>query len=37
VKNPDQKVSDVLAARGGVVVKSFLRFKLGEGPEVAEK
>ena len=37
VKNPEQKVSDMLAARGGVAVKSFLRFKLGEGPGVAEK
>jgi len=37
VKNPEQKVSDMLAARGGVAVKSFLRFKLGEGTGAAEK
>jgi elongation factor Ts len=37
VKNPEQKVSDMLAARGGVVVKSFVRFKLGEGAGAAEK
>ena len=37
VKDPEQKVSAMLAARGGVAVESFLRFKLGEGPEVAEK
>jgi len=37
VKNPEQKVSDMLAARGGVAVKSFLRFKLGEGAGTAEK
>jgi elongation factor Ts len=37
VKNPEQKVSDVLAARGGVAVKGFLRFKLGEGAGDGEK
>jgi len=37
VKNPEQKVSDMLAARGGVAVRSFLRFKLGEGAGTAEK
>ena len=36
VKNPEQKVSDMLAARGGVAVKSFLRFKLGEGAGAPE-
>jgi elongation factor Ts len=37
VKNPEQKVADVLAARGKVTVKSFVRFKLGEGAGAAEK
>jgi elongation factor Ts len=31
VKNPDEKVQAMLAARGGVTVKRFLRFRLGEG------
>jgi elongation factor Ts len=31
VKNPEEKVAAMLAARSGVSVKSFLRFKLGEG------
>ncbi len=31
VKNPEQKVGDMLKARGGVAVMSFVRFKLGEG------
>jgi elongation factor Ts len=37
VKNPEEKVSAVLAERGGVVVKRFLRFRLGEtaGTETA--
>jgi elongation factor Ts len=37
VKSPEQKVLDVLAARGGVAVKSFLRFKLGEGAGDSQK
>jgi elongation factor Ts len=37
VKNPEQKVSEMLGARGGVTVKSFLRFKLGEGAGDGEK
>jgi elongation factor Ts len=37
VKIPEQKVAAMLAARGGVVVGSFLRFKLGEGVEAGEK
>jgi elongation factor Ts len=37
VKNPEQKVADMLASRGGVNVKSFLRFKLGEGAGAVEK
>jgi elongation factor Ts len=37
VKSPEQKVLDVLAARGGVAVKSFLRFKLGEGAADSQK
>jgi len=31
VKNPEQKVGDMLKAKGDVVVKQFARFKLGEG------
>jgi elongation factor Ts len=31
VKTPEQSVQAMLAARGGATVKSFLRFKLGEG------
>ena len=31
VKNPDQKVGDLLAASGGAKVTSFVRFRLGEG------
>lgn len=31
VKNPDQKVKDMLAARGGARVLAFARFRLGEG------
>ena len=31
VKNPEQKVGDLLKARGGVTVRRFVRFKLGEG------
>ncbi len=31
VKNPEQKVADMLKERGGVTVKSFVRFRLGEG------
>lgn len=31
VKNPDQKVAEMLKERRDVVVKSFLRFRLGEG------
>ncbi len=37
VKVPEEKVSDMLAARGGVVVKSFLRFRVGEGAGASEK
>jgi elongation factor Ts len=37
VKNPEQKVAAMLSARGGIVVRSFLRFKLGEGAEAGEK
>jgi elongation factor Ts len=37
VKNPEQKVADMLASRGRVNVKSFLRFKLGEGAGAVEK
>ncbi len=37
VKDPAKKVSAVLAERGNVVVKGFLRFKLGEGAAAAEK
>ncbi len=37
VKDPAKKVSAVLAERGNVVVKAFLRFKLGEGAAAAEK
>jgi elongation factor Ts len=33
VKNTEEKVAAMLAARNGVSVKSFLRFKLGEGAE----
>jgi elongation factor Ts len=31
VKLPEQKVGDLLKARGGVAVRRFVRFKLGEG------
>ncbi len=31
VKNPEQKVADMLKQRGGVSVKAFVRFRLGEG------
>ena len=31
VKNPEQKVGDLLKARSGVIVRRFVRFKLGEG------
>ena len=31
VKNPEQKVGDLLKARDGVTVRRFVRFKLGEG------
>jgi elongation factor Ts len=31
VKNPEQKVGDLLKARGGLTVRRFVRFKLGEG------
>jgi elongation factor Ts len=31
VKSPEQKVGDLLKARGGVTVRRFVRFKLGEG------
>jgi elongation factor Ts len=31
VKNPEQKVGDLLKARGGVTVRRFIRFRLGEG------
>ncbi len=31
VKNPEQKVGDLLKAKGGVTVRRFARFKLGEG------
>jgi elongation factor Ts len=37
VKIPEQKVAAMLSARGGVVVRSFLRFKLGEVVEAGEK
>jgi elongation factor Ts len=37
VKIPEQKVAAMLAARGGVVVRNFFRFKLGEGVEAGEK
>jgi elongation factor Ts len=37
VKEPDRKVADMLAARGGVNVKSFLRFKVGEGAGASDK
>ncbi len=37
VKDPAKKVSAVLAERGGAAVKSFLRFKLGEGAGAGEK
>ncbi len=37
VKDPAKKVSAVLAERGNVVVKGFLRFKLGEGAGTDEK
>jgi elongation factor Ts len=37
VKEPERKVSEMLAARGGVIVKSFLRFKVGEGAGASEK
>ncbi|MGD1147287.1 MAG: translation elongation factor Ts [Thermoanaerobaculaceae bacterium] len=37
VKDPAKKVSAVLADRGGVAVKGFLRFKLGEGAAAVEK
>lgn len=37
VKDPAKKVSAVLAERGGAIVKSFLRFKLGDGAGAAEK
>jgi elongation factor Ts len=37
VKIPEQKVAAMLSARGGVVVRNFLRFKLGEGAEAGEK
>lgn len=31
VKNPEQKVADMLRERGNVVVSAFVRFRLGEG------
>jgi elongation factor Ts len=31
VKNPEQKIGDLLKARSGVIVRRFVRFKLGEG------
>jgi len=37
VKDPAKKISAVLAERGNVVVKGFLRFKLGEGAGAGEK
>jgi len=37
VKDPAKKVSAVLAERGNVTVKGFLRFKLGEGAGADEK
>jgi elongation factor Ts len=37
VKEPERKVSEMLTARGGVIVKSFLRFKVGEGAGAGEK
>ncbi len=37
VKDPAKKVSAVLSERGGVTVRRFLRFKLGEGAAAAEK
>jgi len=37
VKDPAKKVSAVLAERGNVAVKRFLRFKLGEGAVADEK
>jgi elongation factor Ts len=33
VKDPDKKISDVLAAAGGASVTGFVRFKLGESTE----
>jgi len=37
VKDPEKKVKDVLASRGGATVARFVRFKLGEGVAGAEK
>jgi elongation factor Ts len=37
VKDPEHRVGAMLAARGGVSVKRFLRFKLGEGVGEPEK
>ena len=37
VKDPAKKVAAVLAERNGVVVKGFLRFKLGEGVAAAQQ
>ena len=37
VKDPAKKLSAVLAERGGVTVKGFLRFKLGEGAAAAQQ
>ena len=37
VKNPEQTVQAMLAARGGATVKRFLRFRLGEGATTEEE
>jgi elongation factor Ts len=37
VKDPTKRVSDLLKERGNIVVKNFLRFKLGEGAGTATR
>jgi elongation factor Ts len=37
VREPEKKVADILKAKGEVSVKSFLRFRLGEGASADEK
>ena len=37
VKNPDQTVAQLLKENGGIEVRSFVRFELGENQEIAAK